>query len=146
MPLLGSNLRAAARLPEVGRDTGAAAAHLLELGQPVDADREPDAGVLPLTNLDELGLPLRTLFDELDGSTERLDSIPTAGLIERVAEARHEHLELAEPQLERAVLAADLVEALPTFLVPTSHVTASSALQPYPKREARSAWWAYGHC
>lgn len=117
VPLLGSNLRAAATLAEGVRDTGAAAAHLLELGQSLaDADREPDSGVLPITYLDELGPPLRTLVDELEASTERLANMPTVGLIERVAEARHQYLELAEPQLDRAVLAADLVEALPTFL------------------------------
>ena len=117
VPMLGNNLRAASTLAEGATDTGSAAVQVLEVVKTVaDEDGDPDTAELPLTTLRALQAPLRTLADELALATQQIADLPDSGLIERIAEARQQYLELTGPQLERVVLAADFVEALPAFL------------------------------
>ena len=117
IPVLGANLRAATVLAEGGRDVGGAAVELLEVAQViVSDDRSQQLGELSVTYLQEIGPPLNTLVDELETATERISGLATEGLIDRVAAARERYLELVEPQLDRAVVAADLIEVLPAFL------------------------------
>ena len=117
LPVLGANLRAATVLAEGGRDVGGAAVELLEVAQVIVSDeRSQQLGELSVTYLRELSPPLNTLVDELETATERISGLPTQGLIGRVAAARERYLELVEPQLDRAVVAAELVQVLPAFL------------------------------
>ena len=117
LPVLGANLRAATVLAEGGRDVGGAAVELFEVAQVIVSDeRSQQLGELSVTYLQELSPPLNTLVDELETATERISGLPTQGLIGRVAAARERYLELVEPQLDRAVVAAKLVQVLPAFL------------------------------
>ena len=117
LPVLGANLRAATVLAEGGRDVGGAAVELLEVAQViVSDDRSQQFGELSVAYLQELSPPLNTLVDELESTTERISGLPTQNLIGRVAAARERYLELVEPQVDRAVVAAELVQVLPAFL------------------------------
>lgn len=117
LPVIGTNLTAATVLAEGGRDVGGAAVELLEVMQViVGDDRSQQLGELSVTYLQELGPPLNSLVSELETATGRISRLPTQGLIGRVAAARERYLEMVEPQLDRAVVAAELVEVLPAFL------------------------------
>ncbi len=117
VPVAGPNLRVATTLADGAHDGGTAAADLLDVAAViVSDDRTQDPGEISITYLRELGPPARTLADTLEETFDRLEATSDRALLGRVEAARTEFLELVGPNLEQAVLAADLLEVMPRFL------------------------------
>ena len=117
LPLVGPNLRAATTLSHTARDVGSAAGELLDVAAViVSDDRSQEPGEISLEYLEELAPPLRELVTTLQRSTAEVAELDPQHLIGRIADARGRFLEVVEPNLEQAVLAADLVETMPSFL------------------------------
>ncbi len=132
VPVLGPNLRAATTLSDTARDVGSAAAELLDVAAViVSDDRSQEPGEISLEYLEELGPPLRELVTTLQHSTAEVVELDPQRLIGRITDARGRFLEVVEPNLEQAALAADLIEALPSFLgedEPRTYLVGAAAL------------------
>lgn len=132
LPLVGPNLRAATVLSDTARDNGTAAAELLEVATVIVSDeRDQAAGEISLDYLEELAPPTRLLADTLVRTTEEVEQLSTGSLLEPVRRARQQYLDLALPNLDQAVVMADLLEVMPRFLgadEPRTYLVAAGAL------------------
>ena len=117
VPVVGANLRAVSAVTESIAGIGAAGEELLaaaareEVGDAHATDRD-----VSLAGLAELAPPLRELSATLQSSTARVEAAASPWLVGPIADAHADYLERVVPLLEPTDAAADLVEALPTFL------------------------------
>ena len=132
VPWLGPNLRAATTLSATARDVGGAAAELLDVAAViVSDDRTQEPGEISLEYLTELAPPARALVTSLEGGVEAVAALDPEPLLGRIVRARELFLELAEPNLAQALVAAELLEVMPAFLGadgPRTYLVGAAAL------------------
>jgi hypothetical protein len=116
LPGVGANVRAVTALGDASATVGTAAAGLLEVAdQLVQGDQDTHRDEISLAHLEDLVVPLQTLADALERSTEEV-AASGEGLVGPVARARDDYLELAVPATEQAATAAAVAEVLPQLL------------------------------
>lgn len=118
VPLIGVNVETATVISTGARDTALAASDVVDVAiRVVDGGGAGDVGGgLRLTDLNQLGVPLRAFATTLEATTTRVIESPRSGLVQPVATARADYLEMVTPQVTRAMAAADVAEQLPTFI------------------------------
>ena len=117
LPFAGPNLQAARTLSVTARDLGRDLSELLDVAAViVSDDRTQEVGEISLVYLQELGPPTRQLVTTLRRSAVEVSRLDPDRLIGRVMRAREFFLEMVEPNLEQAIVVADLLEVLPVFL------------------------------
>lgn len=72
--------------------------------------------------------PARALVTTLEGAVEAVAALDPEPLLARIVRARELSLELAEPNLEQALVAAELLEVMTAFLGEDGRAPTSSAL------------------
>ena len=132
VPWLGPNLRAATTLSITARDVGTDTAELLDVAAViVSDDRTQEPGEISLEYLGELAPPTRALVTTLEGALDEVAALEPDPLLGRIVRGRELFLELVEPNLDQAVVAADLLEVMPAFLgeeEPRTYLVAAAAL------------------
>ncbi len=132
IPWLGSNLRAATTLSTTARDVGSDAGELLDAAAAiVSDDRTQEMGEISLEYLAELAPPTRSLVTTLEGALDEVAALDPEPLLGRIVRARALFLDLVEPNLDQATVAADLLEVMPAFLGedgPRTYLVGAAAL------------------
>lgn len=132
VPWLGPNLRAATALSTTARDVGSDAAVLLDVAAVIVSDDRTQApGEISLEYLEELAPPTRSLVTTLEDAVGEVAALDPDPLLGRIVRAREVFLELVEPNLDQAIVAADLLEVMPSFLGedgPRTYLVGAAAL------------------
>ena len=132
VPWLGPNLRAATTLSTTARNVGSDAAAMLDAAAViVSDDRTQEPGEISLNYLAELAPPTRALVTTLEAALEEVAALDPDPLLGRIVRARELFLELVEPNLEQAIVAAELLEVMPAFLGedrPRTYLVGAAAL------------------
>ncbi len=132
IPWLGPNLRAATTLSITARDVSGDTAALLDTATSlVGGDRSREPGEISLGHLVELAPPARSLVTTLETGLEEVAALDPQPLLGRLVQARELFLDLVEPTLASAQVAADLLEVMPEFLGedgPRTYLVGAAAL------------------
>jgi hypothetical protein len=119
VPVFGADLRVTTAVAHAGRDISAAAEDLVgtldALPGGVTA-LAPSDGRLPVDTVRALVPPLRDLADAMATARADIAATATSGRVDAVTAARDRALEQLEPLVATTADAAELSEAIPTFL------------------------------